>query len=83
MECCGLALVSALAGYLAGAYFLSRTFWELLYINIGLLAAVRLLVPTDILPVPTFTSKDFKYLVVLELASVVMIHFSIKVGWNL
>jgi hypothetical protein len=77
-----LALMCALAGFLSAAYFLTRPYWELLYIMFGLSAAIRTIVPRDILPRPTFKKRDAMNVIALELASVLFVKVSTMAGWS-
>ncbi len=79
----GKALLAGLAGYLAGAFFLSRTYISPLYVFVGLVAVLRTLYERDGRELPgSFENKDLKWVLVLELASVPALWMLIRFVFN-
>jgi len=76
----GRAGVAGLAGFLAAAFFLSRTYHQPLYIIIGLFAALRTIHERDLGPLPSgFVARDVRYVAAAELLSIPAVYVMIRV----
>jgi O-antigen ligase len=76
----GRATTAALIGFLAAAFFLSRTYEVPLYILFALATSLRGAATGLKLPVPRlFARKDVKYVVVAELASIPALYVLLRV----
>ncbi len=71
--------VAALIGYLAAAFFLSRTYIPHLYILFAMIAALRSIHARDFEPVPgTFEKRHLKYTLALELLSIPLLYVFLR-----
>jgi O-antigen ligase len=76
-------LLTALIGYLASALFLSRTYTPLLFILLGMFAALRMMRQRAAGPLPNaFTRRDCKWVLLLELASIPFFYVMIRFMWH-
>jgi O-antigen ligase len=76
-------LLTALIGYLVSALFLSRTYTPLLFILIGMFAALRMMRQRAAGPLPdAFTRRDCKWVLLLELASIPFFYVMIRFMWH-
>ena len=74
--------VAALVGFLAAAFFLSRTYIYPLYILFGLFAALRSIHETDFgRPESAFVRHDLRYVLIAELATIPGLYVLMRFLW--
>ena len=74
-------LLAALIGYMASAVFLSRTYTPLLFVLIGLFAAMRMIGERATGPIPNaFMRRDWKWVLLIELASIPIFYVWIRLA---